>query len=113
MWSWVSNMFFKKIWNAIKSFAIKTYKEVKGLGWFFGSIAVLIAVIIFYLPSIVAFILYVTTSQGGYLAFAIGYAVWWFSPAFSPALLTYMAILLFITKLFYFILRKKRRGVSL
>ena len=42
------------------------------------------------------------------LTFAIGYAVWWFSPAFSPALLVYGSLLLAITKLFYYLKKRKK-----
>lgn len=88
----------KKSWNVIKNLAIKTYQSVKRLGWFWGTLAVLISGAVFYSPSIVALVLYITTEKAAYLAFSIGYAAWWFSPAFSPAILTFMVILLFTVK---------------
>lgn len=86
----------KKIWNFFKSFFVNTYKQVKGLGWFWGLLATLISAIIFYLPSIIALVLYSVTMKDMYWIFASGYVVWWFLPMGSPALLVYFAILSFV-----------------
>ena len=102
----------KKIWNFFKSFFVNTYKQVKGLGWFLGGLAILVSGIIFYSPTIVTFILYILSGNKLLLTFAIGYAVWWFSPAFSPALLVYGSLLLAITKIFYYLKEKRKKGVN-
>jgi hypothetical protein len=102
----------KKVWNFFKSFFVNTYRQVKGLGWFLGGLAILVSGIIFYSPTIVTFILYILSGNKLLLTFAIGYAVWWFSPAFSPALLVYGSLLLAITKLFYYLKKRGKKGVK-
>jgi len=94
-----------KSWFIIK--AKKAKENLKALGWLWGSLCVIVSGVIFYSPSIVLFILYFLSDKGIYLSAAIGYAIWWFSPAFSPALLVYGAILLSVSKIMYFILRRK------
>ena len=74
----------------------KVKKQVKELGWFWGLLATLISAIIFYLPSIIALVLYSVTMKDMYWIFASGYVVWWFLPMGSPALLVYFAILSFV-----------------
>ena len=74
----------------------KVKKQVKELGWFWGLLATLISAIIFYLPSIIALVLYSITMKDMYWIFASGYVVWWFLPMFSPALLMYFTILSFV-----------------
>ena len=79
--------------KAIKNLFKRLKIEIKQLGWFWGIISIIIAGIIFYLPSIILLILYIVTFNEVYLASAIGYFMWWFLPMFSPALLVYFAIL--------------------
>lgn len=90
----------KKISKSIANLFKKAWNDTKELGWLGGSLAILVAIIIFYLPTIITFILYVLTNNGWYLGVSIAYVVWWFSPAFSPALITFSFILLFIVKIF-------------
>ena len=86
----------KKIIKAIKNLFKRIKIEIKQLGWFWGIISVIIAGVIFYLPSIVLLILYIVTLNEIYLGSAIGYVMWWFLPMGSPALLVYFAILSFV-----------------
>lgn len=87
----------------------KVKKQVKELGWFWGLLATLISAIIFYLPSIIALVLYSVTMKDMYWIFASGYVVWWFLPMGSPALLVYFAILSFVIVIINKI-KKKDRG---
>lgn len=84
----------KKIGRWLYKYAIESvvklakivYEKVNFLGWLWGILCVLIAGIIFYLPSIILFIL-------NKPILAWGYALWWLSPAFSPATLVYLSLL--------------------
>lgn len=90
----------------IKSFFRRLFTEIKQVGWFWGICSLLLAGIIFYAPSIFGFIMYAITTNNLYLTIAIGYATWWFLPAFSPGLLVYFSILGLILKIIRTIQRK-------
>lgn len=100
----------KKLWKAVANIFIKAWQDTKQLGWIGGSIAILIAIVIFYLPTIVTFILYIITNNVWYLGISITYVVWWFSPAFSPALIVFSALLIFVVKMIRIVQRKDNKG---
>lgn len=98
--------FIKKIIRAIINLFKKAWNDVKELGWVGGTIVIVLSTVIFYSPTIVLFILYLITKNGLYLSLSIGYVVWWFSPAFSPALIVWTTIIISMVKLFRYIQRR-------
>lgn len=89
----------KKIWN-----------DIKGLPWQYKLLSIIIAAGIFYIPSIILFIIYILTSNYYFMGLAIGYILWWFGPIASPGLIVYTTILAAVVEFIKFLLKRETRG---
>lgn len=101
-WAWVNLIKRPCVWTwrMLVKLIKFTWAKVKALGWFWGSLAALIAGVIFYSPSIALLILGAVTKNPWYSAAAWGYVIFWFQPIFSPALATYGVILIGVISVF-------------
>jgi len=77
--------------------AEKAKANLKMLGWFWGSICFIISGAIFYSPAIYFVVMFFITGNGWYWTKAGAYVAWWFLPMFSPAMVTFLLIVLFVT----------------
>lgn len=92
-------LFLKRLKDWLVNKASKAKENLKLLGWFWGSLCVIISGVIFYAPAIYWLVLYFITNKAVYWQSASGYVVAWFLPLGTPALAVYGAILLIITSL--------------